>query len=123
MSSESFAAKLARLRDWENRNLPTAGTILGYDVVVFLAATIDSGSRTPARSLYETLGYSEAALRLHIQRLQRSGYLVRARDGEDGRNQSILLTEKFIQAWRAYEAAFADVFGGASAVREPALHV
>src|SRR4051812_34816010 len=106
----NIADKIARLRAWENANLPIAGTILGYDVVVLLAKSIESGGKVPSSTLYGELNYSEAALRLHIQRLQREGFVLRSRDGEDGRNRSIVLTDTFRDVWAHYTEMFQDLF-------------
>src|SRR4051794_8021709 len=106
----NIADKIARLRAWENANLPIAGTILGYDVVVLLAKSIETGGKVPSSTLYGELKYSEAALRLHIQRLQREGFVLRSRDGEDGRNRSIVLTDTFRDVWALYTEMFQDLF-------------
>ncbi len=106
----TIADKISQLRAWENVNLPIAGTILGYDVVVLLARSIETGGKVPSSTLYGDLHYSEAALRLHIQRLQREGFVVRSRDGEDGRNRSIVLTDAFRAAWSNYTEFFQALF-------------
>jgi DNA-binding MarR family transcriptional regulator len=106
----NIADKISRLRAWENANLPIAGTILGYDVVVLLARSIETGGRVPSSTLYGELNYSEAALRLHIQRLQREGFVLRSRDGEDGRNRSIVLTDSFRAIWASYTEIFQELF-------------
>jgi DNA-binding MarR family transcriptional regulator len=106
MDGLPLAARILALRQWENEHLPIGGTLLGYDLLVFIAREMAEGR--PGFSLskvYSELNYSEAAIRLHLGRLERDGFVARRRDEGDRRNRLLYVTEKFRTLWSDYESA------------------
>lgn len=106
MGGLPLAARILALRQWENENLPIGGTLLGYDLLVFIAREISEGR--PGFSLskvYSELNYSEAAIRLHLGRLERDGFVARRRDEGDRRNRLLYVTDRFRALWTEYETA------------------
>jgi DNA-binding MarR family transcriptional regulator len=99
-----LAARMRMLRQWENENLPMGGTLLGYDLLLFIAKEVAEGrSGFSLSKVYAELDYSEAAIRLHLGRLEKEGFVARRRDNGDRRNRLLHVTERFQALWAAYE--------------------
>ena len=94
------------LRQWERQHLPTEGSQLGYEVFMKLAELVatdgpDNQSGLLKR-LYLALPYSEKGIRLHLRRLESTGWITVHKIGEDGRTTRVELSAEYWRLLGAY---------------------
>lgn len=111
------------LRQWERQHLPTEGTQLGYEVFMKLAelvATDDGDSRTGLlKRLYLALPYSEKGIRLHLRRLESTGWITVHKIGEDGRAVRVELSSAYWELLNAYAVQWGVPTEGVPAAVKP----
>ncbi len=89
-------------RGWEDANLPILGSLLGLDVVLLLTQLHLESRTFSLKEIYLSLPYSENAIRLHLQKLERGGWVKREKVGGDRRFRAIRPTWKFERAIDSY---------------------
>lgn len=96
------------MRQWERQHLPTEGTQLGYEVFMKLAELVATdGASCQAgllKRLYLALPYSEKGIRLHLRRLEATGWITTHKMGDEGRAVRIALSPAYWQLMHAYAA-------------------
>ncbi|MDH4391194.1 MAG: hypothetical protein QE285_07190 [Aquabacterium sp.] len=106
------------LRQWERQHLPTEGTQLGYEVFMKLAELVATDSAdTQAgllKRLYLALPYSEKGIRLHLRRLESTGWITVHKIGDDGRTVRVELSSEY---WRLLNAYAVQWGGGRGRIR------
>ena len=113
------------LRQWERQHLPTEGTQLGYEVFMKLAELVatDGGDRQAGllKRLYLALPYSEKGIRLHLRRLETTGWISVHKIGEDGRAVRVELSSAYWGLLSAYAVQWAMPKEGAGAANDGAV--
>jgi DNA-binding MarR family transcriptional regulator len=95
-----LAKRQLALRDWERQHLPIEASQLGYELFLVLAKLSMAGWRDRSgllKQLYLALPYSEKGIRLHLRRLEETGWLKVSRSGKDGRVVQIELSARYWQ--------------------------
>lgn len=96
------------LRQWERQHLPTEGTQLGYEVFMKLAELVATdGADCNAgllKRLYLALPYSEKGIRMHLRRLEATGWITTHKIGGEGRAVRIELSSAYWWLMTAYAA-------------------
>lgn len=102
-------AKLAQhglaLRQWEREHLPTEDSQLGYEVFMKLAELVASngaGQASLLKQLYLALPYSEKGIRLHLRRLEATGWITVERTGDDARAAQVELSAGYWKLLNSY---------------------
>jgi predicted ArsR family transcriptional regulator len=93
--------------------------LLGYDLALLLAQLCLQARTVSLKEIYLSLPYSENAVRFHMQKLQRSGW-IELRCAADRRFRNVQLTPKFQEALEAY---FDVLMDSVAAERLPASDV
>jgi hypothetical protein len=116
-TSDQFQAltELVRIRYrriWEDAHLPVFASLLGYDVVLLLAQLYLQARTVSLKEIYLSLPYSENAIRLYMQKLQRSGWIELV-SAADRRFRNVQPTAKFHEALQEYLELLRDSIAGA----------
>lgn len=91
-----------KCREWENLNLPIFGTLLGSDLILLLTQFYAEGKKPTLKELYLSLPYSENAIRLQLQKLERGGWLAFEYAQHDRRFRGIILEPKLKAVFAQY---------------------
>jgi hypothetical protein len=97
------------LRQWEREHLPTGDSQLGYEVFMKLAELVASngaGQASLLKQLYLALPYSEKGIRLHLRRLEATGWIAIQKAGQDLRSAQIELSHDYWSKLAAYFEEF-----------------
>jgi hypothetical protein len=89
-------------RGWEDAHLPILGSLLGLDLILLLTQLHIESRSFSLKEIYLSLPYSENAIRLHLQKLERQGWIAMDSPGGDRRFKAIRLCRKFEQAIAQY---------------------
>jgi biotin operon repressor len=98
-------------RIWEDAHLPIFASLLGYDVVLLLAQLYLQARTVSLKEIYLSLPYSENAVRFHIQKLQRCGW-IELKSAADRRFRNVQPTAKFQEALHEYLELLRDSVAG-----------
>jgi DNA-binding MarR family transcriptional regulator len=112
-----LAKRQLALRAWERQHLPIEASQLGYELFLVLAKLSVAGWRDRSgllKQLYLALPYSEKGIRLHLRRLEDTGWIKVSKSGADGRVVQIELSARF---WQLL-ADYSDQFRSGCAVAE-----
>jgi DNA-binding MarR family transcriptional regulator len=97
-------AAMRTLREWEDAYLPIYGSLLGRDLIFVLAQFELEQRRFTLKELYCSLPYSENAIRMHLKRLLRDGWIALGCSGADRRVRCVVPTGKLERALLEYMA-------------------
>lgn len=97
--------RLASIRRWEDAHLPIYGSLLGHDLVLLLAQLYVKRRHFMLKEVYCSLPYSENAIRLHLKRLLREGWLVHDQLGQDRRFRFVTPSARLLEALECYLGA------------------
>lgn len=95
-----IASRSLALRQWERQHLPTEASQVGFELFMSLAQWSARGLTDRSsllKQLYLALPYSEKGVRLHLRRLEATGWITVYRTREDSRAARVELSDKY---WR-----------------------
>ena len=90
------------IRNWCKVNLPFYESVVGYDLVIFLAISFLSGESITVKRIFDTLPYSYTAVRQHYLRLIKDGWITSVKSDNDKRVKRIVPTPKFNKVINEY---------------------
>ena len=96
--------RLIDIRAWQKANLPIYGSLIGLDLVLFLARSHYQLSPYSLKDVFHSLKYSEGALRIFIRRLERDGWIRLETSPGDRRNKKIVIDPRLIALVNEYIA-------------------
>ena len=94
----ALARRRLGLRQWERCNLPIGGSQLGYELFMALGPVWHAGANERShflKQLYLTLPYSEKGVRLHLRRLELTGWVTVSKKQGGGRNSKVSLSPRY----------------------------
>lgn len=95
------------LRQWERQHLPTEDSQLGYEVFLKLAELVaggNPGQPSLLKQVYLGLPYSEKGIRLHLRRLEDSGWITVSKASADARAAQVDLSADYWELLNHYAA-------------------
>lgn len=96
MSNKLEIIKSARVvRMWCKDNLPFYESVVGYDLVIFIAVEHLKKEKISVKQIFDSLPHSYTAVRQHYMRLIKDGWIECIGDEKDRRVKRILPTKKF----------------------------
>jgi hypothetical protein len=119
MSLLEQLASMRTLRAWEDAHLPIYGSLLGRDLIFLLAQLELEQRRFTLKEIYYSLPYSENAIRLHLKRLIRDGWITPGGVGADRRFRCVVLSEKLKRALETYYMGIRDAAAKCPSVETP----
>lgn len=99
----------ADLRNWIAQHLPTATTLVGYDLFLKLGNDHFAGLPLNVPSLYSALPHTPQAIDAMLQQMQQAGYLEYAFSAANA-PATLVLTERFISILMGYQKKFESLF-------------
>lgn len=103
MSSKLEVIESAQvIRQWCKSNLPFYESVVGYDLIIFLAISFLKNEKIIVKQLFTSLPHSYTAVRQHYMRLIKDGWIECIGDEQDGRIKHIKPTKKFETIITAY---------------------
>lgn len=102
-----------------NRHLPTEGSLVALDILLFLYWHYGKhpGTGCPLKLFFTLLPYSDMGIRYHLSRLANRKWLYLEINPADKRSKDIFLTAKTIQKFRTIEAEIASLLKNSSPPR------
>jgi hypothetical protein len=94
-----------------NRHLPTEGSLVSLDILLFLYWHYGKypGTGCPLKLFFTSLPYSDMGIRYHLSRLANRKWLYLEINSADKRSKDIFLTAKTIQKFHTIEAEIASL--------------
>ena len=96
----ALAQRRVAMRHWECEHLPIHDSQLGFELFMTLPQLFTAGIRDRTgllKQLYLMLPYSEKGVRLHLRRLEITGWITVGKTGSDTRSTQVELSEAY---WR-----------------------
>lgn len=99
-----------------NRHLPTEGSLVALDILLFLYWHHGKypGTGCPLKLFFTLLPYSDMGIRYHLSRLANRTWLYLEINPADKRSKDIFLTAKTIQKFHIIEAEIASLLKNAT---------
>ena len=101
----ALARRSVVMRHWERDHLPIHASQLGFELFMTLPQLFTAGSRDRTgllKQLYLMLPYSEKGVRLHLRRLEMTGWITVAKTGRDTRSARVELSPRYWQLLGSY---------------------
>jgi len=95
------------MRHWERDHLPIHASQLGFELFMTLPQLFTAGSRDRTgllKQLYLMLPYSEKGVRLHLRRLEMTGWITVCKTGRDTRSTQVELSGEYWRLLGVYAA-------------------
>lgn len=83
------------IREWCKNYLPFYESVVGYDLVIFIAIQFLKNERISVKQIFDSLPHSYTAVRQHYMRLIKDEWIECIGDEKDRRVKRILPTKKF----------------------------
>jgi len=114
----ALARRSVAMRHWEREHLPIHVSQLGFELFMTLPQLFTAGIRDRTgllKQLYLMLPYSEKGVRLHLRRLEITGWITVGKAGRDARSRQVELSGEY---WRllALYAAHCQLIDGSVGV-------
>jgi len=103
----ALARRSVAMRHWEREHLPIHGSQLGFELFMTLPQLFTAGIRDRTgllKQLYLMLPYSEKGVRLHLRRLEMTGWITVSKAGSDTRSTQVELSEAYWRLLGVYAA-------------------
>lgn len=84
------------IRAWQDANMPIYGSLIGFDLILFLSRSRYAASPYSLKDVFHSLKYSEGALRIFIRRLERDGWVRLETWPGDRRNKKIIIHQNLM---------------------------
>ena len=101
----ALARRCVAIRQWEREHLPIDASQLGFELFMALPQLFTAGLRDRTgllKQLYLMLPYSEKGVRLHLRRLEMTGWITVAKTGSDTRSVQVELSPRYWQLLGSY---------------------
>lgn len=106
----SVIAKLAKHREWCEKNLPIENSVIAYDLILQICHDYAKSNRRNVKQFFGSFPHSYTAVRQHYKRLINDGWIVITGGSSDRRVKYIEPTEKFILLMREYFKVIENIF-------------
>ncbi len=96
-------SQISEIHKWELENLPTYGTLAGYELFIRLAG-VSHGKYKSLKEMYLSMSCTESTTRLLFRNLEVDGWIHLPRSESDKRFKEFHLTDKFykcLDCWLA----------------------
>jgi hypothetical protein len=103
----ALARRSVAMRHWEREHLPIHASQLGFELFMTLSQLFTAGTRDRTgllKQLYLMLPYSEKGVRLHLRRLEMTGWITVSKAGSDTRSTQVELSEAYWRLLGVYAA-------------------
>jgi hypothetical protein len=103
----ALARRSVAMRHWEREHLPIHVSQLGFELFMTLPQLFTAGTRDRTgllKQLYLMLPYSEKGVRLHLRRLEITGWITVSKAGSDTRSTQVELSEAYWRLLGVYAA-------------------
>jgi hypothetical protein len=110
----ALARRSVAMRHWEREHLPIHASQLGFELFMTLPQLFTAGTRDRTgllKQLYLMLPYSEKGVRLHLRRLEMTGWITVSKACSDTRSTQVELSEAYWRLLGVY-AAHRQLIGG-----------
>ena len=101
----SLARRRLALRHWERRHLPIDNSQLGYELLMAIGPLSSLGELAHGqflKQLYLALPYSEKGIRLHLRRLELTGWVTVCKTGKGSRTSRVEITDRYWLLMESY---------------------
>jgi hypothetical protein len=101
----SMTRRRLALRHWERRHLPIDNSQLGYELLMAIGPLSILGMLAHGqflKQLYLALPYSEKGIRLHLRRLELTGWVNVLKTGKGSRTSRVELTDRYWVLMESY---------------------
>ena len=101
----SMTRRRLALRHWERLHLPIDNSQLGYELLMAIGPLSILGTLAHGqflKQLYLALPYSEKGIRLHLRRLELTGWVNVLKTGKGSRTSRVELTDRYWLLMESY---------------------
>ncbi len=101
----SMTRRRLALRHWERRHLPIDNSQLGYELLMAIGPLSILGTLAHGqflKQLYLALPYSEKGIRLHLRRLELTGWVTVCKTGKGSRTLRVEITDRYWLLMESY---------------------
>ena len=116
----ALARRSVAMRHWEREHLPIHASQLGFELFMTLPLLFTAGWRDRTsllKQLYLMLPYSEKGVRLHLRRLEITGWITVSEAGSDTRSTQVELSEAYWRLLGVYAAHCQLIAGSVEGVQ------
>ena len=106
-----FAQNLAKVRNWEKRNLPVEQSSLALDLFLVISYNTLKGKPLTLKLLFHSIDFSEAGIRRHLRRLLADEWCSFEGAEHDKRLRYVVALPKMLSALAEYTEVLKDAFG------------
>lgn len=101
----SMTRRRLALRHWERLHLPIDNSQLGYELLMAIGPLSILGELAHGqflKQLYLALPYSEKGIRLHLRRLELTGWVTVCKTGKGSRTSRVEITDRYWLLMESY---------------------
>ena len=101
----SMTRRRLALRHWERLHLPIDNSQLGYELLMAIGPLSILGTLAHGqflKQLYLALPYSEKGIRLHLRRLELTGWVTVCKTGKGSRTSRVEITDRYWLLMESY---------------------